>query len=437
MATTYLRSGALGLVVVILLAGALNVLVDPYRLYCLLEIPGLNELKPRAQQRAALTKAFGIASVRPTNLVFGNSRAEMGFDPNSPYWPSPGPTYNAAIEGASVDAALRGLQDALTVSQVRHVVIGLDFIDFLAPADGPPPAAPIELQPNTLLSVATQVADLVSTVISIEALWDSALTIAYQRDPLLARDSTALGFDPVREGDARARKMGYSGVFKQRAEVTAREFSQWPRSIPVISASWGQLQAILWLCESRGVQAHLVIYPYHAQFLQLIKVDGRWPLYEQWKRTLVNVAERAREGNEKLTLWDFSGYHRYSTETIPKDEDNRIVMKWYWEAGHFKRELGERILHRVFGGGDPHFGVQLTTANIQQQLDAIKAAQLDYEKANPAELEQLRALTRRMRRTSETEQATDATADVASTRAAWPTQLSFCQLTLPVDPQCR
>jgi len=136
-------------------------------------------------------------------------------------------------------------------------------------------------------------------------------------------------------------------------------------------------------------------------------------------------------------LRDFSGYHRYSTETIPKDEDNRIVMKWYWEAGHFKRELGERILHRVFGGGDPHFGVQLTTANIQQQLDAIKAAQLDYEKANPAELEQLRALTRRMRRTSETEQATDATADVASTRAAWPTQLSFCQLTLPVDPQCR
>jgi hypothetical protein len=66
----------------------------------------------------------------------------------------------------------------------------------------------------------------------------------------------------------------------------------------------------------------------------------------------------------------------------------------------------------VFGGGDPDFGVQLTAANIQQHLEAIKAAQLDYEKANPAELEQLRALTRRMRRTSGTEQAKDATADV-------------------------
>jgi hypothetical protein len=199
---------------------------------------------------------------------------------------------------------------------------------------------PIKLQPNILLSVATQVADLVSTVISIEALWDSALTIAYQRDPLLARDITALGFDPVHEGHARARKMGYSGVFQQRTEITAREFSRWPRSIPVTSASWGQLQAILWLCESRGGQAHLVIYPYHAQFLQLIKVDGRWPLYEQWKRTLVNVVDRAREGNENLTVWDFSGYHRYSTETIPKNEDNQIVS---WASAFFTGCLAEAI----------------------------------------------------------------------------------------------
>ena len=412
MATAYLRLGAQGLAVVILLAGALNVLIDPYRLYRLFEIPRLNELKPRAQQRAALTKAFGIAAVQPTNLVLGNSRAEMGFDPSSAYWPNPGPTYNAAIEASSLDAALRSLQDALTVSRVRHVVIGLDFVDFLAPDDAPPPAAAIELQPNALHSVPRQLTDLASTVISIETVWDSALTIAYQRDPLLARDITALGFDPVREGDARARKIGYYGVFRKRAEVIAKEFSQWPRSVPATSASWRQLQTILWICESRGVQAHLVIYPYHAQFLQQIKVDGRWPLYEQWKRILINVVERTRERNQNPTVWDFSGYHRYSTETIPKNEDNQTVMQWYWEAGHFKRELGERILQRVFGGGDPDFGVQLTAANIQQHLEAIKAAQLDYEKANPAELEQLRALTRRMRRTSGTEQAKDATADV-------------------------
>jgi len=128
MATAYLRLGAQGLAVVILLAGALNVLIDPYRLYRLFEIPGMNELKPRAQQRAALTKAFGIAAVQPTNLVLGNSRAEMGFDPSSAYWSNPGPTYNAAIEASSLDAALRSLQDALTVSRVRHVVIGLDFV---------------------------------------------------------------------------------------------------------------------------------------------------------------------------------------------------------------------------------------------------------------------------------------------------------------------
>ena len=39
-------------------------------------------------------------------------------------------------------------------------------------------------------------------------------------------------------------------------------------------------------------------------------------------------------------------------------------MRWYWEPGHYKSALGERILERIVHGRT-HFGRILTEANIE------------------------------------------------------------------------
>ena len=59
-----------------------------------------------------------------------------------------------------------------------------------------------------------------------------------------------------------------------------------------------------------------------------------------------------------VEVWDFSGLSTETLEPIPDRLDRRTRMKYYWEAGHFKKELGDQIIGRVLG--EPlNFGVKL------------------------------------------------------------------------------
>ena len=55
--------------------------------------------------------------------------------------------------------------------------------------------------------------------------------------------------------------------------------------------------------------------------------------------------------------------------------NTRSVTRWYWEAGHFKSALGERILQRILGG-ETAFGFRLgadTLAANRQRIAAERA----------------------------------------------------------------
>jgi hypothetical protein len=64
----------------------------------------------------------------------------------------------------------------------------------------------------------------------------------------------------------------------------------------------------------------------------------------------------------------------------------------YWEAGHFKKELGHQILARLSGEGDATFGVVLTPANINAHLLAIRQEGRQYKLERSAEIIQLEKL---------------------------------------------
>ncbi len=46
-------------------------------------------------------------------------------------------------------------------------------------------------------------------------------------------------------------------------------------------------------------------------------------------------------------------------------------MRWYWEPGHFRTSLGDKIIDRLYGGG-ADFGRDLTPATIDAVLAAIR-----------------------------------------------------------------
>ena len=68
--------------------------------------------------------------MRPRTLLLGNSRVEIGLDPESPLWPQDDrPVFNAAESGRDLAIALIRLRHAMETAPPRLVVVAVDFPD--------------------------------------------------------------------------------------------------------------------------------------------------------------------------------------------------------------------------------------------------------------------------------------------------------------------
>src|SRR5216683_2452630 len=127
----------LGTVVgLVCLAVVLGVAVDPYRVYGTAGVPGWTAVKPRIYNQASLAKTYQLERVGPRTLLLGNSRVEIGLDPESSRWPAEAhPVFNAALAGTNLRTSLDMLRDAFAAHPPETVLLGLDFLDFLQMPD--------------------------------------------------------------------------------------------------------------------------------------------------------------------------------------------------------------------------------------------------------------------------------------------------------------
>ena len=137
----------------------------------------------------------------------------------------------------------------------------------------------------------------------------------------------------------------------------------------------------------------MLIYPYHVHSLILFERSGLWPAFEAWKTELVKMITVS----DTAVLWDFSGPSSYSLEPVPPAGNLRQAMHWYWEAGHFKKSLGDILLEQMFNhpadGSRPNkVGIRLTADNLAITLAAQRAALAVYEQMNNRDVEELDAI---------------------------------------------
>ncbi len=116
-------------------------MVDPYRIFDWVDVAGFNARKPRAMEHGHLNKVAAIASIRPERIIVGNSRAQVGLDPESAQWRDSLITYNAALAGTGPGTALEFMRAAQAAGRLHEAVVGLDFLDFLVDDRGPGVAA--------------------------------------------------------------------------------------------------------------------------------------------------------------------------------------------------------------------------------------------------------------------------------------------------------
>jgi hypothetical protein len=396
--TSLAAISALGIVLLI----AFVALVDPYRLHRLVDIEGFNRVKPNPDHYQEEIKVAAARAMRPKVLLMGNSRMEIGFDPDSAVLGAARPAFNVAVPGTSVSVAKRQF-DALssTGSAPTQLVVGVEFLDFLLdPVVREAPAKPV----SRLASHQWKV----DTVFSIDAMFDAVQTLRIQHAPE-ARTLSAHGFNPLREYQRFMREDGQFAVFRQRAQENGRTMLAKPHGLinshSGSSTDWDGLRTLIDHAAARGAAVDLVIYPYHAQIMATFEQAGLWPVFEQWKAMLVAEvdAARAHHPGAQLRLWDFSGYGPLQCERIPAQGETGQAT-WYWEAGHFKAALGEVMLTRMFGSAPAAqapagFGVALEDGNLEENRQRIARERMQCAQAAPTVFADVAAMMQTLERT--------------------------------------
>lgn len=351
------------------LCGAFNAFIDPLGIFGAPRITGLNATKPYLDHHRDLARWQAAHRVCPSAGIFGNSRAEIGFDPEHPAFSELGlVAFNHAIPGTSINTALRQLrwlQEAGCPPQV--IVLGVEFFDFLGAPAAKSQAPSLSPAPHIDANV------IAETVFSITALRDSVTTIAaqYSRYPATL---TPRGFNPLLTYIPEVEHNGHYALFRQRAVENLKTWSRKSRHIQPggsgRSVELAGLEAFLDTAAQSSSRVHLVIYPYHAQLRLMMERAGLGPLFTDWKALMMDTVDRTHPTPGNVKLWDFSGLDEATMEPIPAPNDRKTHLTYYWEAGHFKKALGDQILNQILLDR-PGFGVLLQPAsfNAQQEED--------------------------------------------------------------------
>ncbi len=381
--------------------GLFNLVVDPYGIFRIVDIERFNHVKPYPDHDLETIKAYALRRVRPTALILGNSRAEIGFDPEYPAWRAAGysPVYNAAIPGADLGAGWRLLKTSAGEAKPKFVLLGVDFFDFPILPEPKPEESPSgagDARGDLLWSM--------RGTLTMQTLLDSATTLRrqFQANPA---QLTELGFNPLLEYRDIARVEGYWPLFRQRAEENAKNHGRKPRNLFLsgtgTSPHFDAVRSVVRWARDSDVELTMVIYPYHVQLLLLIRELGLWPLYEEWKKEMTQIVDtEASASNHRIELIDFGVVSAYSVEAIPPKGDKTSATRWYWEAGHFKKELGDLILAQCLGqkaSSSPFFGVPLSRRNIADHLATQSSALAAYSAEHPKLDLEVRDLVREAR----------------------------------------
>lgn len=372
-------------------AGAVNWMADPLGVFGTPLVPGVNARKPylnhdRELARFTLAQRH-CASARATDSglagIFGNSRAEIGFDPEHAAFERLGlQAFNHAIPGMTLRTPAKQFRWLeATGCLPQRALVGVDFFDFLGgrPGEPIPETPPLPSKDPAFFATAT---------FSLSGVRDAFATFRLQRQPS-APELTALGFNPLREYADEVATLGHYRLFRQRAEESYVRWSERANRLttPEGKASRDQvaLDDLLSTAVRHGVPVDLVVYPYHAELRFIAYQQGKQPLYEQWLRAMVATAARhnaawakrnTAAGNAPLVrVWNFGSVTRETLEPIPVAGDRQTQLQHYWEAGHFKPALGGVVLERVLGGmpAAAGFGEELTPSNIEAAVAADRA----------------------------------------------------------------
>ena len=392
--------------------GGFNWFIDPYGFYGSPRFAAINAAKPDMGLHERPLKSYEIAGRQFDGLVFGASRSDVGLDPRHPGWTTTN-NYNAAVGAITMELAYHYYQHARHFHTPQQVVLGLEFAMFNSAR-----ADKIDFDRN-LLAV-----DLsgrrnpqyvpyhrLAMSLSPDMLRSSVDTLLENRNNPKYRDA---GIDYELAIDERGmmnpkefpinRWLPHRRRFTSTVESYLRRW-WYPWEAFALEQNGSENPELNWYrqflraAHEDEADLRLLLSPVHAYMPEAKLEFGLYETWQDWKRALVaiNVKEAARAGREPFDLWDFSGYTTYMVESISETNKKKETATWYWDPGHYRRELGDRMLDQIFDlerDTTLDSGVQLTAASIEAHLQETEAAAARYREARAAEIAELTAALR-------------------------------------------
>lgn len=370
--STYLKQFFTVTVLLLIVIALLNWATDPFAIWHNRCIEGLNCHKTEAGDKIYLTKSYQWQHVNPDIVILGNSRPELGLNPNSPLFRDK-TVYNLGIRGAGVGTQAKHLINLLETKTPERVILSVDFLDFLQRSTSkvnwpPKPSSrsnmPLTLlhQPNPYYFINTIKAHLAS-LYSLNTTLASIKTLIHQRQQTnyttLKGFNQAQGFIPIVNNE------GTYALFDQKRQALLKRLDGKSFSLADDagqSSSFNSLKILVDTLKSKGVKLDLFISPYHQRYLEIIKSTGHFELYLAWKRELVSQLSALGFFSQGYLL-DFSGFNRYTLEAVPDGRGK--FMKWYWEPSHYREELGEVIIEHILSENTEF---RLTPTKLAQNL---------------------------------------------------------------------
>ena len=365
----------------------MNYQVDPYLLHQW-DSPLLQRPRQLNEKLGAWAKTYAVARYRPAIIYIGNSRTEMGLPTRVRALFDGKRIFNSAVSGASIGDAIRLAEHAARVSRVETMVWGIDAPTFSLDMG----AARVE---DSLTGAehgffARRALVNLKRGLTLDMTQDSVRILTGHAGDTCRSNLAAYG---QRDETCTLKGIKHWLGTKDAIPVRLQEFGDGlgptAPALRAFDASVGTL------CRG-GTRLRLYINPTHALTLDALYWRGKWDAMEQWQRDLAQLAQRHRSEGCDVRVYDFSGFNSITSEPIPQVTGKR-EMRYYWEASHYRDNVGHFILARLFGGELPvpaDFGVELTETGIAAHQAAMRAARERYHAQHAAETAYLRhALT--------------------------------------------
>ena len=363
----YLAVLLFGLVAGFALTAVINITIDPYGLWRLVEIPGINSAKSHRRDQNYMFKAVDLMRQKPRVLLFGSSRAAFGLDPRHSAFDrlELAPVYNAALTGGHLYALRRYLEHAVYNNEGLELVIwGLDFFAFNENV-----RVAESFDEQRLVRSSLHYSDLASSVFSLDALKSSVNTVRSN-----ISDPGFQAYSPLGQLTATdmARQVAQTGMIDRFDQSVRLYLNGKTRmaSYQDSSDAWGELDRILVLADEHDIKLRFFVSPVHTALLEVIHQRGLWLTYAEWLSRL----------SERISFWDFALPSTITIEPIAEQMQN------YWDVSHYRSNVGDIVLSRMLLPGtesNQDFGKLVDRSNIDQHIEDLSRRFMVWRDASP------------------------------------------------------